>query len=280
MTLKSHWWSDLTALDFQKLDMSKVVAVLPVGATEQHGPHLPVKVDAAIVQGIMEHAVAQMPDDLDVLILPTQQIGKSNEHAAFPGTLTLSAETLSRLWYEICESVYRAGVRKVVFVNAHGGQPQIMDIVCRQLRIDLGMFAVSSFWSRFTDCSDLYCEHERRHGIHAGEEETSVMMYLHPDQCDMDYAENFSSLSESMDVAGNMLLPEGGGVGFGWQMQDLNPKGAVGNAAAADVERGRITVERAAQQFIRLLREVSDYPIDQIKSGPDFGNGFNRKGAL
>src|SRR5690349_2642496 len=107
MKLKSHWWWDLSTEDFRHLDTSRIVAVLPVGAVEQHGPHLPVRVDTANLEGIMRHAVAQMADDFPALILPTMSIGKSNEHSAFPGTLTLSAETLGRVWYEVCESVHR-----------------------------------------------------------------------------------------------------------------------------------------------------------------------------
>ncbi|MBR0754396.1 creatininase family protein [Bradyrhizobium jicamae] len=265
MKLKSHWWWDLSAEDFRQLDMSKIVAVLPVGAVEQHGPHLPVRVDAAILDGIIQHAVAQMPDDFPVLFLPTMPIGKSNEHSAFPGTLTLSAETLGRVWYEVCESVHRAGVRKVVFVNSHGGQPQVMEIVCRELRVKLGMLAVSSQWSRFTDLSDLFSAAERKHGIHAGEIETSVMRHLHPGLVDMALAEDFRALSQTLETECEILMPEGP-VGFGWQMQDINPKGACGNAALADAERGRMAVERAAGRLIKLITEVEQYPMSRIRS--------------
>jgi creatinine amidohydrolase len=273
MKLKSHWWWDLTARDFATLDMSKIVAVLPVGAVEQHGPHLPVRVDAAINNGIMEHAVAKMAPDFPVLILPTMSVGKSNEHSAFPGTLTLSAETLGRLWYEVCESAYRAGVRKVLFVNSHGGQPQVMEIVCRQLRVNLGMFAVSSQWSRFTDLSDLFDGEERKHGIHAGEVETSVLRYLHPELVDMQYAEDFVPLSKQLEKEYDMLMTEGGAVGFGWQSQDIHPSGACGNAAAADAERGRITVERASDRLIKLIGEIAHYPLDRITSETMYTKG-------
>ncbi|MBR1133007.1 creatininase family protein [Bradyrhizobium iriomotense] len=265
MKLKSHWWWDLSAEDFRQLDMSRIVAVLPVGAVEQHGPHLPVRVDTAIVDGIIQHAVAQMPDDFPALILPTMSIGKSNEHSAFPGTLTLSAETLGRVWYEVCESAHRAGIRKVVFVNSHGGQPQVMEIVCRELRVKLGMLAVSSQWSRFTDLSDLFSAAERKHGIHAGEIETSVMLHLHPRLVDMALAEDFRALSQTLETECEILMPEGP-VGFGWQMQDINPKGACGNAALADAERGRTSVERAASRLIKLITEVEQYPMSRIRS--------------
>ena len=273
MNLKSHWWWDLTARDFATLDMSKIVAVLPVGAVEQHGPHLPIRVDAAINNGIMEHAVAKMAPDFPALILPTMSVGKSNEHSAFPGTLTLSAETLGRLWYEVCESAYRAGVRRVLFVNSHGGQPQVMEIVCRQLRVNLGMFAVSSQWSRFTDLSDLFDGEERKHGIHAGEVETSVLRYLHPELVDMQYAEDFVPLSKQLEKEYDMLMTEGGAVGFGWQSQDIHPSGACGNAAAADAERGRITVSRASDRLIKLIGEIAHYPLDRITSETMYTKG-------
>jgi creatinine amidohydrolase len=220
----------------------------------------------------MRHAVDRMSDDFPALILPTMAIGKSNEHSAFPGTLTLSAETLGRVWYEVCESVHRAGVRKVLFVNSHGGQPQVMEIVCRQLRVDLGMFAVSSQWSRFADLSDLFDPEERKHGIHAGEVETSVMRYLHPELVDMSLAENFPALSQVLEKEYDLLMSEGGAVGFGWQMQDINPKGACGNALAADVERGRMSVERAADKLIKLIGEIMRYPLSRIKLGPDYSS--------
>jgi creatinine amidohydrolase len=266
MKLKSHWWWDLSADDFRRLEMEKIVAVLPVGAIEQHGPHLPVRVDAAIVDGIMQHAVSRMADDFPALILPTMSVGKSNEHSAFAGTLTLSAETLGRLWYEVCESVHRAGVRKVVFVNSHGGQPQVMEIVCRELRVKLGMFAVSSQWSRFTDLADLFSATERKHGIHAGEIETSAMLYLHPDLVDMSLAEDFRSLSQTLETECEMLMPESHAAGFGWQMQDINPKGACGNAARADARRGQAAIDRAADRLIKLVSEVANYPLSRIKA--------------
>ena len=272
MKLKSHWWWDLSAEDFRTLDMSGIVAVLPVGAVEQHGPHLPVRVDAAINEGILRHAVAKMAADFPALVLPTMPVGKSNEHSAFPGTLTLSAQTLGRLWYEVCESAHRAGVRKVILFNSHGGQPQVMEIVCRELRINLGMFAVSSQWSRFTDLSDLFSAEERKHGIHAGEVETSIMLYLHPDLVDMSLAEDFVPLSKLLEQQYDMLIPEGGAVGFGWQAQDINPKGACGNASLADSVRGNIAIERAAERLVKLIAEVADYSLERMRPAPDYSS--------
>ncbi|KAA2235625.1 creatininase family protein [Salinarimonas soli] len=264
MRFKSHWWWDHTSRDFAGFDMERVVTILPVGAVEQHGPHLPVKVDAAINAGIVQRAVELMDADLPVLVLPMMPIGKSNEHLAYPGTLTFSYETLARMWIELGESVHRAGGRRLIIFNAHGGQPQVIDIVCRELRVRHGIFAVNAMWSRMIPKGDLFGADELRHGIHAGEVETSVMLHLHGNLVDMEHAADFVPLSVQLDRDDTVLTPEGG-VGFGWQAQDLHPSGVCGNAAAADAQRGGILVDRAAQALIRLARDVAAYPLDRIR---------------
>lgn len=263
MKLKSRWWWDLTTRDFAQMDMAQVVAVLPVAAVEQHGPHLPVRVDAAINAGIMERVAERLPEDVPALILPMQAVGKSVEHTAFPGTLTLSYETLAKVWYEIGESVWRSGCRRIVFANTHGGQPQVMEIVCRELRVRLGMFAVSARASARVDLSDLFDAHEMRHGIHGGEYETSALLALHPDLVEMQHADDFVPVSVAMEAAGQVLMPEGA-IGYGWQTQDIHPSGACGNAAAADAARGLTALDRSADAFIALLREVAAFPLDRI----------------
>ena len=266
--MRSHWWWDLSTAEFAALDMERIVAVQPVAAVEQHGPHLPVRVDAAINAGIVERAVADM-GDLPVLVLPMLPVGKSNEHHAFKGTLSLSYDTLARLWTDIGESVARAGCRKIIYFNSHGGQPQVMDIVCRELRVRHQMFAVAAMWSRITPMRDLFADAERKHGIHGGEVETSVMLHLHRDLVAMEAARDFVPTSVAMENAGGILTPEGA-VGFGWQAQDLHPAGVAGNAAAADAERGAEVVTRAAAALVQLCREVVDYPLDRIVSTTEF----------
>lgn len=132
------------------------------------------------------------------------------------------------------------------------------------------MLAVSSQWSRFTDLSDLFAAAERKHGIHAGEIETSAMLYLHPDLVDMALAEDFRSLSQTLETECEILMPESHAVGFGWQMQDINPKGACGNAALADHERGQIAISRAASRLIQLIAEVDNYSLSRIRASADF----------
>ena len=261
--LPSHWWWDLSARQFADLDMANIVAVLPVGAVEQHGPHLPVKVDAAINAGIVARAVSLMPHDMPVLVLPMLPVGKSNEHIAYPGTLTLSYETLAKVWIEVGESVYRAGCRKLIIFNSHGGQPQVIDIVCRELRVRHGMFVVNAMWSRMTRKDDLFAKGELTHGIHGGEVETSVMLHLHPGDVDMSHAADFEPITVDIERGGGLLTAEGA-VGFGWQAQDLQPSGACGNAGAADATRGATVVDRAAQALVQLCAEVAAYPMTRL----------------
>lgn len=269
MALKSHWWWDLTTQDFADIDVERVVAILPVGAVEQHGPHLPVRVDAAINAGIITRAVELMSADCPALVLPMMAVGKSDEHLAFPGTLTLSYETLARVWFELGESVHRAGIRKILFFNSHGGQPQLLEIVCRELRAKLGMYAVSAMWPRLIDMDALFDPDENRHGIHAGQSETSVMLHLHPELVEMHRAENFVPLSVEIERESE-ILGRGGSVSFGWQAQDLHPKGACGDATKATAALGAITVERAAQRLVVLIDEISRYPLSRIVANTAF----------
>ncbi|HUA56864.1 MAG TPA: creatininase family protein [Candidatus Sulfotelmatobacter sp.] len=261
-------WQDMTTAEFAGLDRTRVIAVLPVAAIEQHGPHLPVAVDACIGRGIVERLVARLPVDLPVTILPMIAVGKSNEHQGFPGTLTLSTETLTRVWTEVGESVARAGIRKLVILNSHGGQPQIMDIVARDLRVRHAMFVVAASYWGVGGPQGLFPDAELRHGIHGGSAETSMMLYLRPDLVRDAERRNFVPASVALERDYRHLRPEGAGVGFGWQTQDLNPMGACGDATDADAARGQRIIEQVADGLVELLREVDRYPLDKLRPGP------------
>ena len=262
--LNSHRWWDLTTTDFEELDMTQVVAIQPVAAIEQHGPHLPVAVDATINEGIVNRAISLLDPKDPVLVLPTSYVGKSDEHIAFPGTLTINWQTLGKSWYDLAKSVSRTGCRKIIFFNSHGGQPQLIDIVCRDLRVDLAMFAVTCSWFSTTDISDLFDPEELLHGIHGGAIETSMMLHLDPQSVRMEHAGNFQSTSIAI-AAQNQVLRSEGSVGFGWQTQDLHPSGACGNAGLATAELGREVVERAALVLATLARETVRYPLSALR---------------
>ena len=265
MTLEHRFWADYTARDFARLDRANLVAVLPVGAIEQHGPHLPLSVDTAIVNGLVAATLPLIPDDCPAIFLPTMSVGKSNEHAAWPGTLTHSAQTLIAMWSEIGDSVAAAGVRKLVMLNAHGGQIAVMDIVARDLRIKHTMIAVAANWFAMGMPDGILTPQEALHGIHAGDMETSMMLALHPGLVRMDHARDFVPRNAAL-ARDNTHLGLGNAGKLGWQMQDLNAAGVAGNAGAATAEKGHAFIDHAARQIARLLAEVHRLPLTWLNT--------------
>ncbi len=269
---RSFYWEDLTTAEFSARDFAQTVVVLPVAAVEQHGPHLPVSTDAALNQAILERALELMPADSDLLILPAVKVGKSDEHLAFPGTLAISAETLRQLWLDMARSAARAGARRILIFNSHGGQVGLVDIVCRDIRIELGLLAVGCSWFRITDASGLFSAHEIAHGIHGGDIETSMMLAAAPECVAMDQAQDFVPLTVAIQQSGSELTAEGR-VGFGWQAQDLHPAGVMGDAANATAEKGRAMIERAAEGLIRLISATRDFDLRHLTSATAFNGG-------
>jgi len=264
-----RFWSQLSSPDFAALDPATTVAVLPLGATEQHGPHLSLGVDAVLVDGIVAAALPLLPAGLPALFLPSQHIGLSPEHASFPGTLTLSSETLIRLWREIGAGVARAGVRKLVLFNAHGGHVGAMDIVARELRAAHGLivYGVSWFNLPLGEAGTQFSADEHRFGVHAGEIETSMMLALAPDQVTMQAARNFGSASQAR-AADYPILGNGRSAKLGWAIEDYNADGAAGNAAAATAAKGQTVVNAAARSLAALLAEISRLPLSMVGQPP------------
>ena len=263
----SRFWSDFTSEAFSRLDRDKLIAVLPVGATEQHGPHLPMSTDSATIDGMVAATLPKLPASLPVLFLPTVAYGKSNEHSRYPGTLTVSAATLISLWMEIGACVARSGVRKLVLFNSHGGQMSVMDIVARDLREQHGMMVVAANWYTLGLPGGLFDEREMKHGIHAGDLETSVMMSLAPDHVRADKARNFASFTETL-ARDNRFLSISPSGKLGWQIQDLNPEGAAGDASLAHADKGHAVIDFVASRFVELLQEIDRFDLRQLANAP------------
>ena len=270
MNAPTRFWSDLSTADFGSLDLARAIAVLPVAATEQHGPHLPLSVDTDIVNGVIAAALPHLAHDLPALFLPTQAVGFSSEHTRFAGTLTLKAETLIRVWTELGECVAASGVKKLVLLNSHGGQVGALDLVARDLRARLGLLVYSVNWfnlpltdAQGQDVNTLFSADEHRFGIHAGDMETSMMRALRPQRVRMERAEYFRSTAQ--DRAGRFAtLGNGRSAKLGWMMQDYNANGAVGNAAAATAEKGHALLDAAGRALARLLAEIDQLPPDTL----------------
>jgi len=264
---RTHRWDGLRSPQFKTVDASRAVAVLPLGATEQHGPHLPLSVDTVLVEGVVNAALPHLSAQDPVWVLPTQALGLSTEHQAFEGTLTLSPETVIALWCEIGASVARAGFKKMLMFNAHGGNVGLMDVVARELRAQHGLLVYSSSWYNLPlDEGALaqFSAHEHRFGIHGGEIETSMMLALAPDLVDMSQAQNFTSSSQER-AQRYPVLGNGKSAKLGWHIQDYNPSGAVGNAGAATAAKGQALVKSAGEQLAVLLRELMDLPLSTIR---------------
>jgi creatinine amidohydrolase len=257
-------WSELTTEEIRARamagDMARAVAVLPVAAVEQHGPHLPLATDVVIAEGYLARAAARVPEGLDVLTLPVQAVGKSDEHDAFPGTLTLSAETALRAWTEIGAGVHRAGCRRLVIVTSHGGNSALIDLVAAALR-GLGMVAVTTAWARFGYPPGLFPADEIAYGIHAGGIETALMLALRPDLVRTAGIADFPS--RALRMRGDYThLSAGRPAAFAWKAQDLHPSGAIGDARLGCAEAGHAALDHGARAFVDLLAEVARFDLD------------------
>lgn len=254
-------WQDLTTEDFKTL-APDTVAIMPTAAIEQHGPHLPVSVDTTINEGLVARACEAL-GDAPVLVLPTLCIGKSDEHTNFPGTLALNWQMTVELWRQVGLSVARAGVRRMLIVNSHGGQMPLLPVVSRQLRIEAGMFVAGVHWPALWSGEDVLDEEEKHHGIHGGLVETAMMLHLAPHLVKMEKARNFRSWGADLDARFELLKPQGA-VSFGWMSEDLNTAGALGDASAATAEFGASIVDDVALRIAKLVSELRDIDLSRL----------------
>ena len=251
-----RFWREMPTTAF-KGDISNWIAVLPVAAIEQHGPHLPVGVDALIGEGMVARSAAALPDDSPAVFLPLQEICKSNEHLSFPGTVSLDWDSTIRGWLEIGDSVARAGVRKILIITSHGGNVAPMEIAARELRCRHDMLAVTTTWGRLGDFEDIYASGPVFTDIHGGNAETSMMLALRPDLVDMTKAENFASAQTDLKGRNKHLGFHSSNANIAWMSEDLNAKGTVGDASAATAENGEREIASEVAGFCELILEIA-----------------------
>lgn len=248
-------WADLRAPEFESLDPETTIAVLPTAALEQHGPHLPVGTDTLIAQGMLDAVRTACPQELDLLILPTQAVGKSNEHLWAAGTVTLSATSALATWTEIGLSVARAGLRKLLIINSHGGNLDLISILARELRVQAGMLAVKTQWGAFGAPEGMFSAQENTYGLHGGDSETSLILAFRPETVDMSRARDFRSSAEYS------LIPPTGPISYGWTAADLSDHGVVGEAHLATAQKGRALAAHQAAGFIDLAGKMVRMPV-------------------
>ena len=249
------FWRDMATTAFEK-DTSEWIAVFPLAAIEQHGPHLPVGVDSFIAEGMIARCAEALPTDSCVTFLPLQQVCKSNEHKSFAGTLTLEWDTSVNAWLDIGASLQRAGIKKLVIITSHGGNVAPIEIVARELRQRFGMLVVSTSWGRLGKWQEVYDYGPVVTDIHGGLSETSLMLVFRPDLVNQETATNFRSSQEEMKSNFQHLGWHGSNANAAWLSEDLNPAGVVGDASSASAEKGEEDIQHMVSGFCQLMKEV------------------------
>ena len=241
----------------QMHNKEETVIIQPIGAIEQHGLHLPIAVDSAISLGVLGKALNQLDEHIPAYALPCLYYGKSNEHAGFPGTITLSATTLLSVIKEMAESVYCAGFRKLVLMNSHGGQPQIMEIAARDIHEQHPDFAVFPLftWRVPHDVGKLLSTQEKQYGIHAGDAETSIMLSLLPEEVHMKQAVK----EYPPNLPTNSLLEMEGKLPFAWLTRELSSSGVIGDATVATKEKGDRILQSVANGWVQVIQDIHHF---------------------
>jgi creatinine amidohydrolase len=243
------------------------IAVLPLAATEQHGPHLPVGTDVMIAQAYLARVRELLPASIPATFLPLQPVGISTEHIDYPGTLTLPTEVALKTWMALGESVARAGIKKLVMVTSHGGNSAAMSLVAQDLRARYGLLAVTTGWFRFGEPEGLFATEELRHGIHGGAVETSIMLARYPQAVHRDAIADFRPAGIAMEKDYRWLSTHRPAP-FAWQAQDLHASGAAGDATTASAEKGERMLDHGARAFCELLVDVDNFDVKRLSGGP------------
>ncbi|HSM06994.1 MAG TPA: creatininase family protein [Longimicrobiales bacterium] len=259
-----RWWHDLTRPEVGEVVARDPVLVLPVGAVEQHGPHLPLSTDADIARGLLEVASREVAKDTEVLALPLLTVGTSDEHGDIPGTLSIPSAVLEETVVAVGASVARAGAQRLVLANSHGGNRASLDVAALRLRREWGLLVVKAHWFRFPRPDGVALpEAEWEHGLPGGAVETAMMLHLRPDRVDADAVADFRSLGRDLDETGFLLGPEGA-ASFAWMAEDLHPSGAVGDATLADAAMGERLLAHYGRTLARILDDTARFPLERL----------------
>jgi creatinine amidohydrolase len=253
-------YNSMDTSDIHEADTSEWIAVLPLGAHEQHGPHLPFETDTIIANGISCRLAEVLPDTAPVTFLPAEPVGYSIEHMDVEGTKTLSFDEAVNKWIKIGEGLAKQGIKKLLLLNAHGGNSPLTTLVATELRIRFDMLCVATSWTRFLVPGDVFTVEEKAFGIHGGDIETSVMLVFAPDKVDMGKAKNFKSFQEELTQSMKHLRAYGPHA-FGWKMKDLNRQGVTGDASIASAAKGEVLILQSVSGLRELLSDMQRFDL-------------------
>lgn len=257
MSIASRNLADLRAPEVSRLITERSILVQPLGAVEQHGPHLPFNTDLVIADHVSRAAVERVGAELDVWLLPPLAYTKSNEHAWSSGTIWLSATTLLAVLDDIGRCVATTAARKLVFFNGHGGNSALVGVANREIRLAHGLMTFLAHPGVPPDQGGASAADELGMGIHGGTDETSIMLHLAPHLVDMASA----TRNVPEHLADNRYVRFGGPVGFGWLSNDFGPDGHIGDPVPATAEHGEVLVRRAVEAFCEALAEIATFEL-------------------
>ncbi|MDP2293106.1 MAG: creatininase family protein [Actinomycetota bacterium] len=250
-----RYFPDLTGPQVAERLTERSILVQPLGAIEQHGPHLPLSTDSVIAAAVAEATVAEVGDELDVWLLPTLEYTKSNEHAWSAGTVWLSATTLLAVLDDLGRCLATTPAKRLVFLNGHGGNSALLNVANRELRLAHGLMTFLTHPGVPPDQGGTSPADELGMGVHGGTDETSIMLHLAPHLVNMSLAER--RVPDA--IALNQYVRFGGRVSFGWMSNDFFPDGYIGDPTAATPELGKELFEGAVRGFGEALREIAAF---------------------
>ncbi len=255
VTSPSRRFADLRAPEIAQRLTDRSILLQPLGAIEQHGPHLPLSTDSIVATAVAQAVVERHGDEHDVWLLPTLDYTKSNEHAWSPGTIWLSATTLLAVLDDLGRCLATTAARKLVFLNGHGGNSALLNVANRELRLRHGLQTFLAHPGLPVDQGGSAPASELGMGVHGGEEETSIMLHLAPSLVDMSLA--VRSVPEAL--AANRYVRFGGRVSFGWLSNDFFPNGVIGDPTGATAARGQELFDGAVGSLAAALAEISAF---------------------
>lgn len=245
----------LTYEDVAQLNRSHTVTVIPTGSIEQHGPHLPLDTDAFLAGEVALAASRQARANGHVIVTPTVRYGSSEHHMAFPGTLTLQATTFRNQIREVCASVLHHGFRRVLIVNGHGGNTALLANVVQQLGFEHdGRFAFLNYWDAAQEVAEQIRESATGGMGHAGEFETSLMMYLRPEQVREERIRR--EIVEPLYASQQLDLFMKGPLTAHWKTHELSKSGVMGAPDLANPSKGKQLFEACVEGVRVMIEQV------------------------
>lgn len=261
-------WGDLDSAGLADRRSPQAVAVLPLGAVEQHGPHLPLITDTRIAQGLTDEAMARCGSECRLLCLPALSVGQGIEHAGHPGTLALEPSTFEAVLYDLGASVARAGLQRLVLFSAHGGNLAAADTAALRLRRDFGLLVVKACYFDFPALPDALPARERLEGLHGGALETALMMHFDPQAVNHARLGHFPSIEFEALGEHQWLGAETRPARFAWLAEDLNPAGVCGDGRLASAEMGARLAAHYGGILAAVIEETARFPLERLNTGP------------